>query len=105
MLVPLALISCGTLGRPFGNNAGLVTFYTNPTYKTNTEHVEFQAANQYPDLGGSATGTEYRVLDGATVVSSRTAEADQFGDVLKLWKGAMVSVAVTQNTPGGSPTS
>ena len=105
MLVPLALISCGTLGRPFGNNAGLVTFYTNPTHKTNTEHVEFQAANQYPDLGGSATGTEYRVLDGATVVSSRTAEADQFGDVLKLWKGAMVSVAVTQNTPGGSPTS
>ena len=105
LLAALILASCGWLGGLFGNNSGLVRVYTNPTYDIRTERVEFRAAIQFPDLGGRATPTEYRVLDGATVVSSQTAEVDQFGDVLKLWKGAMVSVAVTRNMPGGSPTS
>jgi hypothetical protein len=101
LLVPLALVSCGPLGGLFENNTGLVSFYTNPAYDTVTEHVEFQAAIQFSDLGGNATPIEYRILDGATVVSSGTAQADQFDDVLRLWKSAPVGVAVPRSTYSG----
>lgn len=101
LLAAIILVSCGMLGGAFGNNAGLVTFYTNPTYDAGTERVEFQAVIQFSDYGGSETPIEYQVLDGATVISSGTAQADQFDDVMRFWKSTTVGVAVPRATYSG----
>lgn len=101
LLAAVTLSSCGWLGWLFGATNGLVTFYANPTYNAGTERVEFSAAIQFDDYGGEATEIEYQLLDGTTVVSSGTAHANEFDDVLLLWKSAAVSVPVSRATYSG----
>ena len=101
LLVVVTLSSCGWFGGLLGGNTGLVTFYTNPTYNVGTERVEFSAAIQFSDYSGEATEIEYQLLDGTTVVASGTAQANEFDDVLLLWKSATVSVSVLQATYSG----
>jgi hypothetical protein len=97
-LAAVLLVSCGWFGGLLGGNTGLVTFYSGPTYNAGTEQVEFRTAIQFSDSAGQATEIEYQLLDGTTVVSSGTTQADEFDDVLLLWKSATVTVPVSQAT-------
>jgi len=101
LLAAVMLVSCGWLAGLLGPTTGLVTFYTPPTYNAGTQRVEFRAAISFVGEIGQATAIEYELLDGTTLVTSGTAQASEFDDVLLLWKSATVSLPVSQATYAG----